>query len=122
VKNVLLIVICVALGVAGQLLLKYGMSSTGERVDEVRDVVPRLLQAATNPAVIGGFFLYGLSAALWLVVLTRVELSLAYPMLSLGYVIVVILSRVLFHEHVTWGRFLGTLVVCFGVFLIARTQ
>ncbi len=121
-KNFLLILICVALGVAGQLLLKHGMSSTGERVDEVRDVVPRLLLAASNPAVITGFFFYGLSAALWLVVLTRVELSLAYPMLSLGYVLVVILSRVLFQEHVTWARFFGTLVVCFGVFLIARTQ
>jgi multidrug transporter EmrE-like cation transporter len=122
VKNFLLILTCVALGVAGQLLLKHGMSSTGERVDEVRDVVPRLLQAATNPAVVGGFLFYALSAALWLVVLTRVELSLAYPMLSLGYVLVVVLSRVFFQEHVTWIRFLGTLVVCFGVFLISRTQ
>jgi drug/metabolite transporter (DMT)-like permease len=122
VKNVLLIVICVALGVAGQLLLKYGMTSTGDRVDEVGDVIPRLLAAAVNPAVVGGLFLYALSAALWLVLLTRVELSLAYPMLSLGYVIVVLLSRVFFHEHVTWVRLLGTLVVCFGVFLISRTQ
>ena len=120
-KNVLLIVICVALGVAGQLLLKYGMSS-GEKVDEVGDVLPRLLGAAMNPAVVGGLFLYALSAALWLVLLTRVELSFAYPMLSLGYVLVVILSRVFFQEHVTWMRLFGTLVVCFGVFLISRTQ
>jgi multidrug transporter EmrE-like cation transporter len=122
VKNLLLILACVALGVGGQLLLKYGMTSSGELVDEVRDVVPRLLGAATNPIVITGLFLYALSAALWLILLTRVELSFAYPMLSLGYVLVVVLSRVLFHEQVTWARFFGTLVVCFGVFLISRTQ
>ena len=91
-KNFLLILTCVALGVAGQLLLKHGMSSTGERVDEVRDVVPRLLLAASNPAVITGFFFYALSAALWLVVLTRVELSLASLSLILS-VITAIQSR-----------------------------
>jgi multidrug transporter EmrE-like cation transporter len=122
VKNLLLILTCVALGVGGQLLLKYGMTSSGDQVDEVRDVVPRLLGAATNPIVITGLLLYALSAALWLILLTRVELSFAYPMLSLGYVLVVVLSRVLFHEQVTPARLLGTLVVCFGVFLISRTQ
>src|SRR5688572_27303339 len=113
---------CVALGVGGQLLLKYGMSSSGDQVDEVREVIPRLLKAAMNPVVITGFLLYGLSAALWLILLTRVDLSFAYPMLSLGYVFVVFLSRALFNEQVTFVRFLGTLVVCLGVFLISRTQ
>ena len=121
-KNLLLILTCIALGVAGQLLLKQGMTSTGDQIDEVREVVPRLLRAATNPVVITGFVLYAFSAALWLILLTRVDLSFAYPMLSLGYVLVVFLSRALFNEQVTWMRFLGTLVVCLGVFLISRTQ
>ena len=121
-KNLLLILMCVALGVGGQLLLKYGMSSSGDQVDEVREVIPRLLKAAMNPVVITGFLLYGLSAALWLILLTRVDLSFAYPMLSLGYVLVVFLARALFNEQVTFVRFLGTLVVCLGVFLISRTQ
>lgn len=120
-KNLMLILTCVALGVAGQLLLKHGMSS-GDQVDEVHEVMPRLVRAATNPVVITGFLLYGLSAALWLILLTRVDLSFAYPMLSLGYVLVVVLSKVLFNEQVTWVRFAGTLVVCLGVFLISRTQ
>lgn len=121
-KNVLLILVCVALGVAGQLLLKQGMSADRDAVDRVSEVVPRLMKAATNPMVIAGFLLYGLSAALWLIVLTRAELSWAYPMLSLGYVLVVFLSRILFHEAVTAPRLIGTLVVVAGVWLIARTQ
>ena len=121
-KNLLLILACVTLGVCGQLLLKHGMSSDPDKVDEMGEVIPRLLAAATNPVVLAGFFIYGVSAALWLIVLTRADLSYAYPLLSMGYVVVVILSRVLFHEAVTPLRFLGTLVICLGVFLISRTQ
>lgn len=121
-KNVLLILVCVALGVGGQLLLKHGMSADRDAVDRVDEVLPRLAKAALNPVVIAGFLLYGLSAALWLIVLTRAELSWAYPMLSLGYVLVVLLSRVLFHEAVTPPRLIGTLVIVAGVWLISRTQ
>ena len=90
--------------------------------DQVGEVIPRLLRAAMSPIVVLGFLFYGLSAALWLIVLTRADLSYAYPLLSMGYVIVVVLSRVFFQEAVTPMRFLGTLVVCLGVFLISRTQ
>lgn len=121
-KNVLLILVCVALGVGGQLLLKQGMSADRDAVDRVDEVLPRLAKAALNPMVLAGFLLYGLSAALWLIVLTRAELSWAYPMLSLGYVLVVLLSRVLFHEAVTPPRLIGTLVIVAGVWLISRTQ
>ena len=119
-KNVLLILVCVLLGVVGQFLLKHGMSS-GDRVDEVSEVVPRLLRAAMNPVVILGFACYGISSALWLIVLTRADLSYAYPMLAMGYILVVVLSKFILHESVTTARFLGTLVVAFGVWLISRT-
>jgi multidrug transporter EmrE-like cation transporter len=122
VKNFLLILVCVALGVGGQLLLKHGMSSDRDAVDRVDEVLPRLLKAALNPVVVAGFVLYAISAALWLIVLTRAELSWAYPLLSMGYVLVVVLSRVLFHESVTATRFLGTLVIVLGVWLISKTQ
>ena len=63
-----------------------------------------------NPMVLLGFVFYGLSAALWLIVLTRADLSYAYPLLSMGYVAVVFLSRVFFNEAVTTTRVLGTVV------------
>jgi len=122
VKNLLLILVCVILGVCGQLLLKHGMSADPDRVDQASEVLPRLLKAAMNPVVLLGFLFYGVSAALWLIVLTRAELSYAYPLLSLGYVAVVFLSRIFFHEAVTTSRFIGTLVICVGVWLISRTQ
>jgi multidrug transporter EmrE-like cation transporter len=121
-KNLLLILACVVLGVCGQLLLKQGMSTDPDRVDRLGEVIPRLLKAALTPAVLFGFLLYGLSSALWLIVLTRADLSYAYPLISMGYVVVVILSRFLFHEAVTPTRFMGTLIICLGVILISRTQ
>jgi multidrug transporter EmrE-like cation transporter len=121
-KNFAMILVCVALGVGGQLLLKKGMSADRDAVDRVSEVVPRLLKAALTPTVLAGFVLYALSAALWLIILTRAELSWAYPLLSMGYVFVVVLSRFLFHESVTPTRLVGTLVVVFGVWLISRTQ
>lgn len=117
-----MILVCVILGVCGQLLLKHGMSAERDEVDQIGEVIPRLLRAAINPIVLAGFLCYGVSAALWLIVLTRADLSYAYPLLSTGYVIVVLLSRVLFHEAVTPMRLAGTLVICLGVYLISRTQ
>ena len=68
-KNLLLILACVSLGVCGQLLLKHGMSGNPDKIDEMREVIPRLLHAAVNPIVIAGFIAYAVSAALWLIVL-----------------------------------------------------
>lgn len=126
-KNFLLIVVCVLLGVCGQLLMKQGISygenasAKGDAVDDVREVLPYLRSVATNPLVISGFLAYGLSSVLWLILLTRVELSWAYPMLAMGYIAVVFLSRIFFQEAVTMTRFAGTVVVAVGVWLIART-
>ena len=90
-------------------------------MDEVGEIVPYLRSVAMNPLVIGGFALYGLSSVLWLILLTRVELSWAYPMLAMGYIAVVFLSRIFFQEAVTATRFAGTVVVAVGVWLISRT-
>jgi multidrug transporter EmrE-like cation transporter len=121
IKNLLLIFTSVLLGVAGQLSLKHGMTTVGQIDLDVSSTPMMLLRSFTNPYVLLGFIMYGVSSLSWLIVLSRVELSLAYPMISIGYVLVVFLSWMIFAEHVTLLRFLGTLVICFGVFLISRT-
>ena len=120
-KNLIMIFTSVVLGVLGQLSMKHGMS--GVKLSAVSPV--KLLQgffhALLNLYVIGGFALYALSAMVWLVILSRVELSFAYPLISTGYIAVVFLSWLLFHEHVTLIRVAGTLVICAGVYLITRS-
>jgi multidrug transporter EmrE-like cation transporter len=68
-----------------------------------------------------GFILYGLSAICWLWVLSRAQLSFAYPVLALSFPIVVALSAVLFGEYVSTLRWMGVIVIVLGVSLLAKT-
>ena len=120
-KNLLLILGAVMLGVVGQLSMKQGMMKARMDTSAVGSLVTSLGKALLEPFVTAGFLLYGISALAWLVVLSRVELSFAYPMVSVGYIAVVILSRFIFHEQVSVIRLVGTFVICLGVFLISRS-
>jgi multidrug transporter EmrE-like cation transporter len=127
-KNFLLILFSVALGVGGQLSLKHGVgiASGGDSSRivhslDLKSILTFLQAAAANKFVILGFFFYLISAASWLVILSRVELSFAYPMISIGYIVIVVLSRYIFNEPVTAMRVAGTLLICGGVFLLLRS-
>jgi len=118
-KNLLMILFCVTLGAIGQLTLKHGMNLVGEITQT--HLFEKMVGAFSNPFVVAGFMLYGLSAIVWMIVLSRVEVSWAYPMVSFSYVVVVVASRFLFNENVDFVRILGTLVICGGVFLVSRS-
>ena len=107
-----MLLVAIMIGVVGQLLLKHGMSrQPGFRFGEI-GVLTR------NLPVLGGFGCYGLSTVLYLSVLARLELSLAYPTVSLGYVLVIILSKVLFKEPVSLSRWMAAGIICIGVVLV----
>ncbi|MGQ9602675.1 MAG: EamA family transporter [bacterium] len=127
-KNFLLILFSVVFGVAGQLCLKHGVglvsAQSHQRIVNSLDpgsMIAFLSNAVLNRFVILGFLSYLISAAGWLIILSRMDLSFAYPMISVGYIIVVILSKYIFDEPVTALRIAGTLFVCFGVFLLLRS-
>lgn len=127
-KNLLLILFSVVFGVAGQLSLKHGVglvsAQSHQRIVNSLDpgsMIAFLSNAVLNRFVILGFLSYLISAASWLIALSRMDLSFAYPMISVGYIIVVILSKLIFDEPVTTLRIAGTLFVCFGVFLLLRS-
>ena len=114
-----LIVISVLIAVGGQLFLKQGLTQLGEYT--LKTVVFHLPQIFSNPLVILGFACYLTSSILWIVIISRVPLSYAYPLISLGYVFVVFFSVVLFKENVSLVRWIGVGVICLGVFLISRS-
>ena len=125
--NLLLILFSVVLGVGGQIALKYGVGlvsgGSSSRILsslDARSVLGFLGGAATNGYVLLGFVFYLVSAMSWLVILSRVELSFAYPLISIGYIIVVVLSKFIFNEPVTSFRIIGTLLVCTGVFFLLK--
>ncbi len=116
-----LIFVDVVLNVVGQLSLKYGMSQFGNYSLSLSTLPPIFLKAATNLNVLLGLVCYGLGVLVWLIVLSKAEVSYAYPLISLGYVFTAILARAMFGEAVSFTRMAGILVTCLGVFLIARS-
>lgn len=119
-KDYILLFFNVLLTVMGQILLKQGVSKVG--VINFRELVPKLTQVLLNPYVIGGISIYGFTTFVWLVILSRVKLSIAYPMLSLGYVLTIPFSWLFFKESIPKVRIIGAIIICIGVYLVAQGE
>jgi len=104
-----------------QLLLKAGVSAVGPIHFGASAAWPTLGRVFLQWPVLAGLACYVVSVALWLVALSRVEVSLAYPMLSLGYVVNAAAAYWLFGEALGPARCAGIALILLGVFLIART-
>lgn len=115
------LLIATILGVAGQLILKHGMSQMGLLQLDAASVPAIMWRMVTSPYVIGGLLVYGLGTFFWLIVLNRVPLSFAYPFISLGIILGLLSAWGIFHENIPPLRWLGMLVVCAGVLLVARS-
>ena len=109
----------VALNAGAQLLLKAGANRVGPIELEARALVSAARHVAMSPPVAGGLLCYVVSVVLWLVALTRVEVSVAYPMLSIGYVVNAIAAWWLFGESLSMMKMTGILVIVAGVFVVA---
>lgn len=120
-QNAFLLSLTVLMNVVGQVFIKQGMTMAGVVEGQARAVVQTFLRGFTTPWLWAGLVAYGLSAFLWMAVLSRVNLSIAYPALSLGYVLIVLISWLVFREPVTAMRWIGVFVICVGVYLVARS-
>ena len=116
------LVLCgVLLNAAAQLLLKAGTNAVGAFEFTARGfavVGPRL---AFEPHIMGGLLCYVISVAVWIMALSRVEVSIAYPMLSIGYVVNAVAAWYLFGEAVTGTRLAGIAFIIVGVVIVARS-
>ena len=117
-RSLLLIVITVIINTTGQFLVKTGVNRVGavSLID-----AHAILRALSSWMVLCGFVIYFISALIWISILSKTELSWAFPMLSLSYVLTALLSPVLLNEGFSAMRLIGTLVICLGVFLVYRT-
>ncbi len=117
----MLILTGVLLNACAQLLLKAGTNSIGTFAFNADNLLPVGIKLATEPHILGGLTCYVISVVVWIMALSRVEVSLAYPMLSIGYVVNALAAWWLFGEALTVERLVGIGVIIFGVFLLART-
>jgi len=121
-QSLVLIVVAILCGIAGQVTLKMGMTQVGAIGGEALAQPAQLaLRVLTTPLVVVGLGLYVLGAVAWLTVLSRVALSFAYPMLALTYAITPAAAWLVLGEAVPLARWAGIVVICAGVFLIARS-
>jgi drug/metabolite transporter (DMT)-like permease len=114
-----LLVTSVCFAVAAQLTLKSAMDRVG-RIGAAEMAAPgaTALRAAREPRLWVGLALFGISAVFWLVVLSRVPLSIAYPFVGLSYLVIVSFARVVLHEHVPLLRWAGVAVVAAGIAIV----
>jgi multidrug transporter EmrE-like cation transporter len=116
-----LLFIGVLLNATAQLLLKAGTNAVGRFEFVADNLVPMATRLAFEPHILGGMLCYGVSLVVWIMGLSRVEVSIAYPLLSLGYVINAAAAWYLFGESLTAMRMAGIGFIIVGVLLIARS-
>ena len=117
--NIFMILGSVLLNCLAQLCIRQGMLEVGET--SLGNLIPNLGSMASNVWLWAAMFCYALSIFLWMAVLSKVEVSYAYPFLSVGYVVAAVAGWQFFGEHLSPIRIAGILVICIGVVLISRS-
>ena len=111
----------VFLNAFAQLLLKKGMLNIGHFEFTLSNAPPVALAAALSPFIILALACYVVSVVIWMLALSRVDVSFAYPFLSVGYIITAVIGYLVFNEHLSAIRISGIATICIGVFLISRS-
>lgn len=120
-KFIPLILFSVALNASAQLFLRKGMPNVSLVTNQgVLELAQGSIRVVLNPWVFSGLSCYAISIVLWMYVLSKVQVSFAYPFLSVGYVIVVGAAYLFFREPVSVMKLAGIALICAGVVLVAR--
>lgn len=117
----LLVLAGVLLNSAAQILLKAGVRHTGVISLQVPALIKAGLSLAVNPYIIIALACYVVSVVFWLLALSRTAVSIAYPMVSMGYIITAVVGWLYLGEQMNLTRWAGIIVIIIGVFLVARS-
>lgn len=113
----ILIFATILLGIFGQLSMKKGMINIGE-ISLKELLTKRLFSVVFEKFVFIGIVLYISSAAIWLVILSQEELSFAYPLIGIGYIVTAILAKIFFNESLTMFKILGIILIVIGAYIV----
>lgn len=117
----ILILTGVLLNAAAQLLLKAGTNVVGHFDFHLDNLIPVGMKIAFQPFIMGGMACYAVSLVVWIMALSRVPVSIAYPMLSIGYVVNAFVAHYWFGEALVAQKLLGIGFIVVGVVLVARS-
>jgi len=111
----------VLLNAGAQLLLKAGTNAIGHFEFSAANILPVGMKLAFEPHIVGGVACYVVSLVVWIMGLSRVDVSIAYPMLSIGYILNALAAWYLFGESMTAQKLAGIGFIIAGVYLVARS-
>ncbi len=119
-QQFIMILISITIAVGGQILLKLGLKDDPFAAAQLADtgIIATYVGVMFKPMVLAGLITYGLSAVVWLWVLSKVPLTVAYPMVGLSYILTLIPGYFLFAEKISMLRIIGILLIIQGVILI----
>jgi len=117
VKNIPLILLGIFLNAGAQLFMRQGMILTGE-ITSAMTLLKKLPVMAANLWLWASILCYAACAVVWMIVLSKVEVGFAYAFISLGFVLVTVLSVLVFHEHINHFRVIGMALICVGLIFI----
>lgn len=110
----------VLLNASAQLLLKAGTNAVGHFEFTTQNLLPVGMRLALQPYILGGMACYAVSLVVWILGLSRVPVSVAYPLLSIGYVLNAVAAWYLFGESLTAQKLIGIGFIVLGVVLVTR--
>jgi len=119
-SNYTYLLVSILMGALAQVSLKKGMQALGQI--SVTTLVPNLGGIFFNPYILGGILLYGSSLMIWLIVLSRMELSRAYPFVSLGYMITFACGILLLDEKMSYYKIFGLMFIVAGTLIMSRGE
>lgn len=115
-----LVLLCMLLNTAAQLLLKETMNKIGGFSFTLHNVIPIAFKVALNPYFLAGLSAYVLSLCVWLLVLSRLDVNIAYPLTSIAFIFVAFAGAFFFNEPLTMTRIAGIVVIIGGIYLLTR--
>lgn len=116
--NGLLILLNTLILVSGQFLWKIGMTNRSVSFDSIGAITRVMI----SPYILSGLFLYGMATILWLFILTKVPLSVAYPIQSIAYILAVFGAYFFFQEEITLWKVIGVILIMAGVSFIGVSE
>ena len=111
----------VLLNAIAQLALKASVSDTGVISLDLQSLLSSAGTLMTNLWLWVGLICYAVSVVVWILALSRVDVSIAYPMLSIGYILNAVAASHLFNEPMGLGKIIGIGVIILGVYILARS-
>ena len=120
VFGLVFILITIMSTISGQLMVKKGMLQN--KLSGIHNIFETLINGLINPWVIAGLFMAVIGAFAWILTLSRLPLSFAYPFLSITFPVVVIASSMIFKENVSWNTYIGLTFIIVGIIIASRAN